>query len=379
MRTRALIASTAVGLTVALSAGSAFAAPLSAGNPRQVGPQTVSLSPVGTYATGIFGEYIVVDDKSRTAYVILQEANAFGVLDLARGEFTDIVPFGFKDWTLPGNVLDVSDQDGTIQLQNWPVKGIYQPDGADSYSWRGQTLLVTPNEGDSRDWKGFSEESRFRAWGNGKSVCEGSPLDAWLKSGNTQGISSLGKLRDNMQMGRLNITTTLGYDAEAKCISDVYAYGARSFSIWTTTGEQLFDSGGQFAPTIATLNPENFNANHTANGADARGDDKGPEPESVAVGEINGRTYAFVGLERIGGIMTWDITDPRNVFFVDYTNNRNFDAEPGTPESLDQGAEGVAFIAAKDSPTGQPMLAVGNEVSGTTTLFAIDINNTRKN
>ncbi len=99
----------------------------------------------------------------------------------------------------------------------------------------------------------------------------------------------------------------------------------------------------------------------------------------MAVGEINGRTYAFVGLERIGGIMTWDITDPRNVFFVDYTNNRNFDAEPGTPESLDQGAEGVAFIAAKDSPTGQPMLAVGNEVSGTTTLFAIDINNTRKN
>lgn len=327
-------------------------------------------------------EYIVVDDKSRTAYVILQEANAFGVLDLRAGEFTDIVPFGFKDWTLPDNVLDVSDRDGSdeggmIRLENWPVKGIYQPDGAASYSWRGQTLLVTPNEGDSRDWDGFSEESRFRSWSNGKTVCEDSPLDAWLKSGNVQGITTLKDLRDNANMGRLNITTTLGFNEADNCIEDVYAYGARSFSIWTTTGEQLFDSGGQFEQIIAELNPEWFNSNHNENSFETRSDDKGPEPESVAVGEIKGRTYAFVGLERIGGIMTWDITDPRNVFFVDYVNNRNFDAAPGTPESLDQGAEGVTFIAGKDSPTGEPMLAVGNEVSGTTTLFAIDVTNER--
>ena len=318
-------------------------------------------------------EYIVVDDRSRTAYVVLQEANAFGVLDLARGQFTDIIPFGFKDWTLPDNVLDVSDADGRIQLQNWPVKGMYQPDGAASYTWRGQTLLVTPNEGDSRDWAGYSEESRFRAWANGKTVCAGSPLADWLASGNPQGITSLAQLRDNTALGRLNVTTSLGHDAANNCLFDVYAYGARSFSIWTTDGRQLFDSAGQFEQAIAELDPAQFNANHTANGAEPRSDDKGPEPESVAIGGIRGRTYAFVGLERIGGIMTWDITDPRNVFFVDYTNHRNFAAQPGTPESLDQGAEGVTFIPAQDSPTRQPMLAVGNEVSGTTTLFEITI------
>ncbi len=33
--------------------------------------------------------------------------------------------------------------------------------------------------------------------------------------------------------------------------------------------------------------------------------------------------------------------------------------------------EGIVFITAEDSPNGAPMLAVANEVSGSTTLYSI--------
>lgn len=340
---------------------------------RVFGP---TVTPERRISENLEPEYITVDARSRTAHVILQEANAFATLDIAAGAFTDITPFGAKDHSLPGNGLDVSDRDGAITITTWPVKGLYQPDGAASYTVRGQTLLVTPNEGDARAWAGYDEESRFRAWSDGKSVCAGSPLATWLAT-NDRGIRTLDELRDNAHLGRLTVTTSMGYDEANDCLSEVYSFGGRSFSIWTADGRQLFDSGDDPERIIAEQNPAWFNSNHRENSLESRSDDKGPEPEHVAIGEIRGRTYAFVGLERIGGVMTYDITDPRNVFFVDYTNHRNVDAEPGTPASLDQGAEGLTFIAAKDSPTGAPLLAVANEVSGTTTLFTIDVTTTR--
>ena len=152
--------------------------------------------------------------------------------------------------------------------------------------------------------------------------------------------------------------------------NELYSFGARSFSIWDTQGNLVFDSGAEFEQITAALFPDDFNSTNDENDTfDNRSDNKGPEPEGVAIGEIDGRTYAFIGLERFGGIMTYDITDPAEAFFVDYVNNRDFtgDAEAGTAGDL--GPEGLAFIAAADSPNGNPLLVVGNEVSGTTTVF----------
>jgi len=89
------------------------------------------------------------------------------------------------------------------------------------------------------------------------------------------------------------------------------------------------------------------------------------------VGVVHGRTYAFIGLERIGGIVVFDVTAPRRPAWVQYVNTRDFagDAEAGTAGDL--GPEGLAFIPAAESPNGRPMLAVGFEISGTTTLFEI--------
>jgi hypothetical protein len=133
-------------------------------------------------------------------------ANAMAVLDIGSATFTDIWPFGFKDHLLPGNELDVSDRDGEIRIANWPVYGMYQPDGFDAYRWRGQTLLVTANEGDARDWDGYSEQSRFRALTTQTPLCADSPrLQSFLAS-NDLGITSVDELADDRNMGLLSVT-----------------------------------------------------------------------------------------------------------------------------------------------------------------------------
>jgi hypothetical protein len=153
----------------------------------------------------------------------------------------------------------------------------------------------------------------------------------------------------------------------------LYVPGGRSFAIWNAaTGALVWDSGDAFERITAEAYPEDFNATNSENGSfDNRSDNKGPEPEGVAIGVIEGHMLAFIGLERISGVMVYDITDPTAPEFVTYVNTRDFsgDAEAGTAGDL--GPEGVYFIAAEGSPTGEPMLAVANEISGSTTLFQI--------
>jgi hypothetical protein len=190
---------------------------------------------------------------------------------------------------------------------------------------------------------------------------------------NEQGVTSLSQLRDNANMGRLTITTATGLSEDGSCFEAIYAYGARSFSIYNDKIEQVYDSGSDFERITAEANPEFFNSNHEENAFDNRSDNKGPEPEGVTVARLWGRQYAFVGLERVGGVMVYDISNPYAPQFVQYFNNRDFNFEPGTPQAGDLGAEGLIVIEPWKSPIpGVPLLVVANEVSGTTTLFRID-------
>jgi choice-of-anchor I-like protein len=337
--------------------------------PDVTGRADGGLDEPGRIARNLEPEYIVVDGSR--AYATLQEASAVAVLDIRTARFVDIRPFGFKDHLLPGNELDVSDQDGTVRLANWPVYGVYQPDATASYRWRSRTLLVTANEGDAREWGDYVEPARLRGLTGGTPLCADSPRLQGFLAGNDLGITTVDQLRDNANLGRLNVTTASGLRADGSCYEDVYAFGGRSFSIWTTGGHQLFDSGADFERLTAEAYPDSFNANNTGNGFDSRSDDKGPEPEGLTVGRIAGHTYAFIGFERIGGIVVYDITDPRAAFPVQYLNHRDFAAEPGTRAAGDLGPEGLLFIGAEDSPAGVPLLAVANEVSGTTTLLQL--------
>ncbi|SDG63499.1 choice-of-anchor I family protein [Microbacterium pygmaeum] len=302
-------------------------------------------------------EYITVVDG--TAYAALQEANAIAVVDLATAEVTDILALGFKDLGLEENAVDPSDRDAGYALRTFPgLKGIFMPDGIQSYTAGGQTYLVTANEGDAREWGDYVEGTRAKdiAEDGYGPVCETSPL-----------ASQLG----DADLGRLNVTTENGFNAETACYDELYAFGGRSFSIWTTDGTQVFDSGSQFEEITHTAAPEYFNSNHTEANFEGRSDDKGPEPENLTIGELSGRTYAFIGFERVGGIAVYDITDPGSSEFVTYVNNRDFAADAESTAAGDLGPEGIVFIAAEDSPTGTPVVVTGNEVSGTTTVFEI--------
>lgn len=311
--------------------------------------------PGATVAQDFEPEYIAVDRKSQTAYVALQENNAIGVLSLVSGTFVDILPLGYKSHALSG--LDASDRDGRINITTYAnLFGMYQPDAIALYEVAGQTYIVTANEGDARDYATFAEEARVK--------------DLKL---DPVAFPNAAELQADAALGRLIVTTTLGDANGDGLYEELYAFGGRSFSIWDTQGNLVFDSGSQFEEIIAQRFPDFFNFDNAENDSfDNRSDNKGPEPEGITIGKIRGRTYAFIGLERVGGIMTYDITDPLNPFFVDYSNNRIFAGDPVAGTAGDLGPEGLTFIAAKDSPTGQPLLAVGSEVSGTTTLLAID-------
>jgi hypothetical protein len=178
-------------------------------------------------------------------------------------------------------------------------------------------------------------------------------------------------LKMNANLGKLNISTAIGNTDSDTEYEALYAFGARSFSVWSEDGTRVFDSGNAFETITAAALPANFNSNHTANNFDNRSDDKGPEPEGVVVGKAFGRTYAFIGLERIGGVMVYDITNPTNPSFVQYINTRPFTGTPSACGAGDLGPEGLVFIKADDSPNGRPLLVVAHEVSGTTRIFEI--------
>ncbi len=310
-----------------------------------------------------------------TAYVALQEANAIAVVDLASAEVTGIHPLGFKDYGV--QTLDASDRDPedapTYTEKSYPgLFGMYMPDGIQAYEANGETYLVTANEGDGREWGDFNDTARVKDLGDDglAPVCADSPLAGSL---------------DDADLGRLNVATDMGLNADGTCYSELYTFGGRGFSVWTTDGEQVFDSGSDFERITHDANPEFFNSNHSASNLEGRSDDKGPEPENLAIGQVDGRTYAFIGLERVGGVMTYDITDPSDATYAGYVNNRDFSIsvedqltgdETADRELLakagDLGPEGVEFIAAENSPTGRPLVAVGNEVSGTTTVFSVE-------
>ncbi|WP_296667529.1 choice-of-anchor I family protein [Demequina sp.] len=309
-------------------------------------------------------EYVAVDAASSTAYVTVQEANAIAVVDLATATVTDLFSLGAKDFSAIKAGIDPSDRDGGVNIQRVPVKGLYQPDSIAAYTAvNGKTYLVTANEGDSRDdWNEgvdeYEESVRIKDLGEDGYAppCGGVLTDAQL---------------EDAALGRLTVSRESGLSADGSCYEELYAFGARSFSIWTTDGTQVFDSGDDFEQITAAALPEVFNSSNDGTGLDNRSDNKGPEPEGLTIGQVGNKIYAFVGLERIGGVMVYDVTNPNASRFVTYVNNRDFEADPESAAAGDLGPEGLAFISASDSPTGVPMLAVGNEVSGTTTLFSI--------
>jgi 2',3'-cyclic-nucleotide 2'-phosphodiesterase (5'-nucleotidase family) len=332
--------------------------------------------PNATVAQDLEPEYITFNGDGTKAWVTLQENNAIAVVDIATGTIESILPLGLKDHSLAGNGLDASDRDvdgssdagGKINIQNWPVFGLYQPDSIASFSVNGLTYYVTANEGDTRvrptdddllagvdEGDIFNEETRL---GDSAYI-----LDPTV-------FPDAATLKLNENLGRLTVTTASGDIDGDGDFDQIVVPGARSFSIWDSNGTLVYDSGDDFEQITARVLPTFFNASNDNNSFDNRSDNKGPEPEGLAIGKVGARTYAFIGLERIGGVMAYDVTVPTAPTFVQYINTRDFTADPET-NVTDSGPEGLTFIAAEDSPNGKPLLVVSNEVSQTTSVFEV--------
>lgn len=325
-------------------------------------PVPAGQQPVGRVARNLEPEYITVPKGSSKAYVTLQEANAVATVDLRSATVSDLWAMPGKDNSLPRNAFDASDKDGAVNVKTWPTHMLMMPDSIASYRYRGTDLLVTANEGDAREWGDYAEPIRVK---KAKLCAADFPNAAQLQS--------------DANLGRLNMTSTSPMTGD--CYRRIDVFGGRSFSILGTDGTPVFESGDLIERTIANLIADGalprqaWNANNTDNDSfDGRSDDKGPEPEGLAIGKVSGRTYAFVGLERISGVITFDITDPRAVRFVDYASNRDFSADNTALEqdgAGDLGPEGIEFVPADASPDGTPLVIVANEISGSTTAYRV--------
>ena len=300
--------------------------------------------PGATVAQDLEPEYISTNETGTTAWVTLQENNAVAVVDIASATVIAIVALGFKDHSLAANPLDASDRDGpgdgpAINIANWPVLGMYQPDALSTMTVGGIPYLFTANEGDARDYDGFSEEDRI----------DDVDLDPTA-------FPNAATLQEDANLGRLNMTLANGDESNDGDFDELYVYGARSFSVWNgLTGDLVWDSGSEFENVTAAIGLPFFNDD------DGRSDNKGPEPEGIDTGIVDTQRFAFIGLERVDSFFVYDVTNPTAPQLQALVQS-----PPG-----DEAPEGVLFIDAVDTPTGLPWLAITHEDSGTIALYQL--------
>ncbi|MEQ9696049.1 choice-of-anchor I family protein [Shimia sp. SDUM112013] len=301
----------------------------------------VLIEPGNAASRDLEPEYIAVSPDGSTAWVTLQEANAVAIVDLTTNTVTDIMGLGLIDHSLAGNEIDASDRDGEINLANFGnLFGMRQPDAIASFEVDGAIYFVTANEGDARD----DTESRI------------DDLDL-----DPTAFPDAETLQSDEVLGRLNVRTDFGDTDGDDDYDALYAYGGRSFTIYGADGSIVYESGALFSELVAQIRPELFN--HSGGDFDGRSDNKGVEPEAVAVGQVGERTLLFVGLERDNGVVVMDVSNPAEPTYVTYIEGElQGNISPET----------IAFIPAEQSTSGQAQILVAYEGDGNTAIFDVE-------
>jgi hypothetical protein len=309
-------------------------------------------STIGTLSQNLEPEYITVSSDNTKAWVTLQENNSIAHLDLVNKIVTNITPMGMKNHQTAQNGFDASDNNGVVLMTNWPVRSFYMPDAIGNFTVGNTTYLVTANEGDEREYAVLNERTTVGAVS----------LDATR-------FPNGAMLKESHALGRLRITNQSGdLDGDGD-YDELHMVGPRSFAIYNAaTGAQVYESKNLIESIVLadpTWGPF-FNADSESNTRKNRSRSKGPEPEGVAVGKIGSRTFAFIALERVGGVMAFEVTNPSAPVFSGYLNTRSSTGLAG-----DRGAEVIQFLGHEQSPNGKPMLLVANEISGTLALYEV--------
>ena len=296
-------------------------------------------------------EYIAAGND--TAYVTLQEANAIAVIDLGSLKVTGIYSAGYEDYSTTAVDIDKKDEAYNPAVYE-SLRGIRMPDGVALYSVDGVDYIVTANEGDSREWGDYLNEDE-RDFGDGQTSPSGKI------TAENSGLT-----------GKVVFFDSSDYDGLDSGLD--YVFGGRSFTVFRADKSgltEIYDSGSDFEAKTAEYIPENFNCSNDDKSLDDRSGKKGPESESITVGTVGERTYAFIGLERVGGVMVYDITDPAETVYVNYINSRDFSEDIAGDDS----PEGLCFIPAADSADGNAYLLAACEVSGTVAAYELTANN----
>lgn len=292
----------------------------------QVIPPSLDLEP----------EYIAVNGEGTKAYVTLQEANAIGVLDLETASFTAVKGLGFVDYSREENAADLIEDNAYAPKTYENTLGVRMPDGIGLYEVNGQTYLLTANEGDAREWGDYENTDKTTVTATDGTEAE--KVETLLPE-------YVAGLEENTH----------------------YLLGGRSFSVFDENLNLVYDSGNDFEEKTAGYLGEWFNCSNDDLERDSRSRKKGPEAESITQGRVGNNTYAFVALERVGGVMVYDITDPDAITYVNYINTRDFSGEIAG----DVAPEGLCFVSANDSASGKPVLLAACEVSGTVAAYTM--------
>lgn len=296
-------------------------------------------------------EYIAAGND--TAYVTLQEANAIAVIDLDSLKVTGIYSAGYEDYSTTAVDIDKKDEAYNPAVYE-SLRGIRMPDGVALYNVDGVDYIVTANEGDTREWGDYLNEDE-RDFGDGQTSPTG------RITAENSGLT-----------GKVVFFDSSDYDGLDSGLD--YVFGGRSFTVFRADESgltEIYDSGSDFEAKTAEYIPENFNCSNDDKSLDDRSGKKGPESESITVGTVGERTYAFIGLERVGGVMVYDITDPAETVYVNYINSRDFSEDIAGDDS----PEGLCFIPAADSADGNAYLLAACEVSGTVAAYELTANN----
>lgn len=331
---------------------------------RLCGPSQVHSDGQATTAEDLEPEYIAVGKGSQRVWITLQENNALAELDLKSARIVAIHPLGLKNFRKlsdQGSVtrttgLDASDKDGGCRIRHWPILGLFQPDGIALFQHAGATYLLTANEGDPRNYGDYDEKCAVA-----KLVKRGIDFD--------DGLSARHFLSPD-QLGRLEVSAFSGDTDSDGDLDELHCFGTRSFGLWQVDAvgglKLVFDSGSDFERVTASELADRFNATSKPDGRpDERSTSRGPEPETVIVGQVGKHRLAMIGLERTGGVMIYDLSFPTQPTFVKYLPPLN---DAGI---LDCSPEGLLLIPSETSPTGKPCLIVCNEGSGTTTVYEL--------
>lgn len=364
------------GTTVGFSALNGSEAELMAQGmmfPNPAGRTINGTAITSTVAKDLEPEYITATND--VAYVSLQENNGLAILDLE--ELTvDVVGLGTKSWA--GLNIDIQENDAVSFGQYTGLYGVYQPDTIANFTWKDATFIVTANEGDAREYFFEAADEAACTAAGGVDFDEDDGCLAYTDEVKVEDLtaaanSELAMLQATGEADDLRVTSAMG-DADGDGEYDAaYAYGARSFTIWDQNGLVVYDSGDDFERITASVHGAQFNNGDDENASDSRSENKGPEPEALTVGQVGDRTYAFIGTERMGGIFVYDVTNPYDVQFAEYVINRDL-TEGLTSDDVigDLAPESLVFVSAEDSPSDVPLLLVGNEVSGTVTVWQIN-------